>query len=580
VVGGSPAPRGCLPALAAAAALVACEPPPALEREAPPPSRELLRLEAPDLCELAVRELYREPALPGAPRLEARRVEVLGRARAAGVVFVRAPRAERGGAGRVERLRARLLEAEQPASVLLELLRATEHDLAARRAALLREGYLYAEEPLLALRLCQVLRLDHLYDAPVVRVERGSEVHHAFRHAGRYYRPPEGEAEPAPSAPVRVEPARWREASLLLFDRVAAAEEPVLRPLHVDLSALRAELGFSAASVERFTEGAAVLTLRTLPRDRPGVAASPSAALESTAVVRFEGSSARLECETWPRGSEAALGDARAAALEARRLSEPVLTAARDMARRALPFDEPRTEEGQQDGLLRVAFREAYERYRETYEFNGDRYFVFDGLGRPRVPQVCIDFITDSLESATGGHWAARGERREFRRGALDFDALGIENPRSVEQFSAFAEEQPEWFDVHLPGPGERVKFYRRREFFESLAASAWRYREGDVVLIYGLRDDERFHYHSFFVAEVDPLTGAPTLLAANAGPAQLRTWEGEMSAAPRREIVARIRPRAELLARAYAQAAEQPGVPLTPPARTLPAASADEPLP
>jgi hypothetical protein len=54
-----------------------------------------------------------------------------------------------------------------------------------------------------------------------------------------------------------------------------------------------------------------------------------------------------------------------------------------------------------------------------------------------------------------------------------------------------------------------------------------------------------------------------PTLLAANAGPPQRRTWEGEMAGAPRRFIVARMRVLPALLERAYAQAEAEPGVPL-----------------
>jgi len=61
----------------------------------------------------------------------------------------------------------------------------------------------------------------------------------------------------------------------------------------------------------------------------------------------------------------------------------------------------------------------------------------------------------------------------------------------------------------------------------------------------------------------MDPLTGFPILLAANAGPPQMRTWEGEMSNAPRRFVVARLRVRPEIFERAYELARTRPGVPL-----------------
>ncbi len=83
-----------------------------------------------------------------------------------------------------------------------------------------------------------------------------------------------------------------------------------------------------------------------------------------------------------------------------------------------------------------------------------------------------------------------------------------------------------------------------RGRFFGDLYAKRASYRPGDVVVIYGLRDDEKLHYHSFFVYESDPVTGMPTLVASNAGRPRIRTWENEMQNAPRRSVFARIRPR------------------------------------
>jgi hypothetical protein len=68
------------------------------------------------------------------------------------------------------------------------------------------------------------------------------------------------------------------------------------------------------------------------------------------------------------------------------------------------------------------------------------------------------------------------------------------------------------------------------------------------VVAILGPRDDEQLHYHSFFIVAADPLSGMPSLLAANAGRPRIRHWEAELENAPRRGIVARIRPRLEWL--------------------------------
>ncbi|HEV8244383.1 MAG TPA: hypothetical protein VGP93_01310, partial [Polyangiaceae bacterium] len=175
---------------------------------------------------------------------------------------------------------------------------------------------------------------------------------------------------------------------------------------------------------------------------------------------------------------------------------------------------------------------------------NGDRYSVFDASGRPRPPQVCIDFVLDTFERASGTWWRARSEGRERVVGRLDLDTLALENKRSVEQFIAFAGAHPEWFDVHSPAPEERVPLRNRSKFFGALYQDRERYVPGDIVVIFGRRSDEKLHYHSFFVYESDPVTAMPILVAANAGRPRIRTWENEMQNAPLRSILTRIRPR------------------------------------
>jgi len=168
---------------------------------------------------------------------------------------------------------------------------------------------------------------------------------------------------------------------------------------------------------------------------------------------------------------------------------------------------------------------------------------VFDAVGRPRVPQVCIDFVTDTFERASGSWYRGRGEPRGRTPGRVDFSALGIDNERSVERFVEFAKAHPEWFEVFELPDEERVPYARRPDFFAHLAAHKERYRPGDIVTIYGLRADEKMHYHSFFIYSADPVTGVPSLVAANAGRPRVRPFEGEMQSAPLRSIRARIRP-------------------------------------
>jgi hypothetical protein len=128
--------------------------------------------------------------------------------------------------------------------------------------------------------------------------------------------------------------------------------------------------------------------------------------------------------------------------------------------------------------------------------------------------------------------------------GRLRFEEAAIENRRSVENFIEFARAHGEAFEVYEPAPEQRVPLRNRQHFFSTLYQERQHYKRGDVVTILGLRDDEKLHYHSFIIVDVDPLSGMPTELAANAGRPRIRSWEGEMGNAPRRSIFARVRPR------------------------------------
>ncbi len=506
-----------------------------------------------DPCLVQVEQLQNEPQVPGTPVFDSHRAEILARARAVPLLFKRVPQADLAGLTDDEvrlthKYRKVLIKSQDPASDIQVILRRTTRRYALRRAIFLSEGYLFAELPLLALRLSQVLRLDHLFDDPEVVIERGGHEFRAYLEDGRYYLP----EEPV----VGVVPQRMQHGSpagLLLFDRARTPEESWKSTPGFALNELAKQLAFETASPIFKTENRWGFELRTRGR-------------RSTIVADVSQTEATLVCESTLQQKRSALLFARNQSLLARELVEPVLSAAREIISRRLPFDEPRTEEGQQDGLLRIAFRKAHRHHRETYEFNGDSYYTYDGFGRPRLPEVCIDFITDSFDWGTGGYWSGRHERARHVRGALYFPSFGIENERSVESLLNYAAAVPSWFDVHFTPKSERVKFLYREKFFAWLAQMHEVYQPGDVVFIYGLRDDEKFHYHSFFIDEKDPVTGVPTLVMANAGPPQARTIEGEMQNAPLRTIVARIRLKPEVLRAAYEQARQRPDQPLVPP--------------
>jgi hypothetical protein len=214
------------------------------------------------------------------------------------------------------------------------------------------------------------------------------------------------------------------------------------------------------------------------------------------------------------------------------------------MVQERLRFDEPLEEVGQQDGSLRPVWRWAYEHGSESYSFNHIGYQVFDPQGRPAPPQVCIDFVLDAYERASGAWYRPLGEPRERRPGTIDFDGGDLRNRRSAAEVVAFASRHPEMFEVWSPPEEERVPYGRRGEFFASLATHADRMHAGDMVVIHGLKADGQPHYHSFLIDAVDPLSGVPHRLAGNAGRPRYQSWESVMRAAPLRSVRHLVSPR------------------------------------
>jgi hypothetical protein len=392
------------------------------------------------------------------------------------------------------------------------------------RQLFLREGYLYTESPGLAAAYVDLVELHHLFDEPEIVIQRGSTLLHAKKGANWWYEYTDG-------------PERGHRARVLLLDRVWPKGRDPGPPLHLSLRSAVVDSGVERIRPKRITDFHLVADVRH------GVDWIP-------ALFDIDDTNMKLRCEAVPEERKDAVAHARELAARREKVLSRLHSTIVSMVGEALPFDEPRTEEGQQDGNLRPAWRWAYTHGWDSYTFNDDTYLVFDSRGRPKIPQVCIDFITDTIERASGTWWTPREQERQRLRGGVDFDEVGIENRRSVDVFIGFAEEHPEWFDVYTLADDERVRFFERQRFFEHLVKNADRYSPGDIVAIHGPRSDGENHWHSFYVYDADPVTGMPILLASNAGKPRVRSWEGEMRAAPRRSIHTRIRPRLDWLER------------------------------
>jgi hypothetical protein len=321
----------------------------------------------------------------------------------------------------------------------------------------------------------------------------------------------------------------------LFLDRIGTSLSDLSEPLHRDLTPVARQLGFDRAVVEHVTQGALVTKVRY-------------EAVWIPTLLVTNGAKVELGCEAVAPEQASEVTRVREAARRRERMLAAQRAVIREQIAEDLPFDEPRSEMGQQDGKLRQEWLWAYRYGKTQFEFNEDRYWVFDPDGRPRVPQVCIDFIRDTFERASGSWYHPRGQPRGRDPGRFMFGEHDIDNQRSVESFVTFAAKHPEWFDVWELTDEERIPLIRRTDFYRFLFDRRGDFRPGDIVTIFGKRDDDRLHYHSFFVYDADPLTGVPTLVAANAGRPHVRAWDGEMANAPLRSIKTRIRPRIEWL--------------------------------
>lgn len=469
-------------------------------------------------CARRIAALNAEPELPGSVVNRGfTRAFLLGRGRGEPVLFLRTPQFdEQRGSSQARALRAELRDAEKPAYAFESALLRVRKSPELAREVFLTEGYLYTESAELAALYVSYLALGLLFREPELRLARGAELWTLRRRDGDY--------EYADG------PKQGERARILLFDRVyVAGKEPI--SLHADVRAAAIQSLSDELRVDRLTARGALASLRF------GASWLP-------AVLSQSGSSFGLECQRDLPALRESLAAARDAAKRRQRVSDVLARVVKSEVDEGLPFDEPKTEDGQQDGQLRPAWRRAYLDGRDRYTFNDDTYWVFDQRGRPHTPQVCIDFVTDTLERASGAYFRRRAEKREYVRGLLDFDAFGLDNRRSVETFVSFTRAHPEWFEFTETELSARVPFRERERFFRDVYEHRDEYRPYDIVTIFGLRSDGKLHYHSFFVADRDPVTGMPIAVVANAGRPRVRSWENEMQNAPQRAILAHIRPR------------------------------------
>lgn len=480
-------------------------------------------------CEARLAQAMNEPELPGAPKFESQRLEILTKAKALPMLLVDTPRyqdPEDGVSVAVKSFRTLLARTKYPWDVLKRLLPHFVKFPKDGRQTLLRDGYLYADDPDLAYAMVNLVSAEHLFGHDKIWVKRGDDLYHAERRRGRYY--------------FTDGPNQGERVRLLLLDRIGHGAEPQTTLLR-DVRALRYRLHFNQAQIQHIGETYIVAKLRY-------------GTLRIPTVLRQDGTRLSVECEVVGPSLKREVEAVRQAAKRRMRVVQALRHTMLDQIDEQLPFDEPRNEYGfQLDGRLRSNWRYAYFHGRESYAFNGDRYWTFDKEGRPLVPQVCVDFLTDTFERTSGTWWRPRGQEPGRNIGGLDYNPMDIlqrAKLRRVPGFLDYAKQHADQFEVYDVPKKERIPLGERKLFVDYLLDRSDDYQPGDVVIIRGFTpwDPAEMHYHSFFIYESDPLSGLPLAVVGNAGRPSVRYWEVEARRTPKREIWHRVRPRTEWL--------------------------------
>lgn len=475
-------------------------------------------------CRARVEQARALPAFPGAPRLEARRAQVLARGKAEPVVFVEEPTYRDKGTRGIEIHRKRLQAAQFVRDATIELLRQYRGYPNELRQLFLRDGYLYLDDAAAARELTTRLELAQLFEEKELIIERGSE-RLAVEKTDGSYRYVGGRDAGQP-------------ATLLLFDRVWVKGQDPGRSLHLDVREFATREGTDGMRFDHLGERSVVVELRYEDE-------------WVTALLDRDGPRLDMNCLLVEPDDVARVGRARDRAFRRAQIVRSIQSAIIDQVRAGLPFDEPKTERGQQDGELRRRWDEAYLSGKTSYRFNGDKYRVFDERGKPLTPQVCIDFVTETLERASGMHFAPQGEKPHKVLGALDFDEILSGFRRQESALRTYAKENPDRLAILDFPESSWVRYEDVGKFFKTLESNRDEMRAGDVVIIRGRAAWDYYHElhtHTFFVYETDPVTGMPLLLAGNSGKPRIVTWDSEMLRAPRRSIQHRIRPNMEWL--------------------------------
>jgi hypothetical protein len=385
-------------------------------------------------------------------------------------------------------------------------------DKAFLREVFLSQGYFYEDRVDVAPAVIKEITLPDLFDEPLLYRLRDGEIETLARCESEYCDP------------------NGIRAALLLNDRVAAQKEALLPLLHVDVSEVRRLTFAQRARAKALENPFAIVELVFPDRDvRPALLEVKGAATE---VICIGGNPATLE---------ASLDRAEAFWKQHERLVE---AAERFLSERIM-FDEPKdeAEDVQEDGDLRLEWTRAYGRRKKSFTFREVEYPVFDRRGNPTPPQVCVDFIFDAWERAHGTWYQKRKTTPGRTEGTIDFSLLPELSRRHIASVLEYAELEETPLERYDIPRRQWIPYEKRLRFPKNLARHTDAIREGDALVIHGLREEDmEEHFHTVLVLETDPITGIPTLVADNQGRPRIWSLARAMQTAPKRSIKYRLR--------------------------------------
>lgn len=437
--------------------------------------------------------------------------EIVVHARLDPVLFLTWPD-ERPRSAEAEALRSELEHTSHPSRDLRRFLDAHEGEHTLLREVLLSDGYLFSDRPGLAVALSSSVGVADLFDAPRLYRARDGVVD-VLDHTDGGYVETDGST-----------------ATLRLNDRVSDDESTLAAPLGLDLEVVREESG----------------ALRTIPTAIGATAASFELVFPDEsrrpALALLRGGRTELVCIG---GDTRTLEATRTDAARFAASHELLVEAARALVEERPRFDEPSDEpEGvQEDGELRPAWTRAYLRGEDSFVYGTVEYPVFDRRGRPIPPEVCIDFLFDAWERGSGTWYRTDREAPGRTRGTIDVGGVGGVPRRNLTGLLDYTETDASIFDRYDVAPENRVALGEGAAYAHAIARTADAFREGDALIVYGLRlQDNRLHHHALLVIRSEPVTGVPMIVADNQGRPQFRSLSGAMEAAPLRSIHHRLR--------------------------------------